>query len=507
MRGRRSGASIVANPVLVGAVTLLVVVVAVFLSYNANQGLPFVPTQQLKVRVPNAFKLVKGNEVREGGFRIGAVSEIAPVRMPDGSTGALLTLKIDKAAGSLPVDTQASIRPKSALGLKFVEVTRGTAEKQLADGATISAGQAALSPEFEDFFAMFKPQTRRDIRVNLTEFANAFAGRGEDLNRTFASLPGLLKSLEPVMRNLSDPETGLARFIDELEDGARVASPVAEQFAQGFADAADTFEALSRDEQALRDTIAKSPETLDVVTDSLEAQRPFLRNFALVSTELRGTAGAIRDSVPAINRALDAGIDVLPRTPQLNADVRDSLGELRDFARAPFTNIGLKALTDTVGTLNPTVRNIGPYITVCNYWNYWWTFLTDHLAQGDETGTIQRVQQKTAPSQKNGLGSFGATGYANGEGSNAIAEAESGDAAFLHTQPYGRAVDEQGNADCETGQRGYPRRLAANAAPNLQVATDPRTPGNQGPTFKGRTRVPAGQTFTAEPETGFRPVR
>ena len=37
------GASIAGNPVLIGAATVLVVIVAVFLSYNANQGLPFVP--------------------------------------------------------------------------------------------------------------------------------------------------------------------------------------------------------------------------------------------------------------------------------------------------------------------------------------------------------------------------------------------------------------------------------------------------------------------------------
>ena len=44
---RRASASIVANPVLVGAVTVLVVVVAVFLAYNANNGLPFVPTREV----------------------------------------------------------------------------------------------------------------------------------------------------------------------------------------------------------------------------------------------------------------------------------------------------------------------------------------------------------------------------------------------------------------------------------------------------------------------------
>ena len=43
MRGGRMG-SIAASPTLVGAVTVLVVVVAVFLAYQANNGLPFVPT-------------------------------------------------------------------------------------------------------------------------------------------------------------------------------------------------------------------------------------------------------------------------------------------------------------------------------------------------------------------------------------------------------------------------------------------------------------------------------
>ena len=53
--------------------TVLVVVVAVFLAYNANSGLPFVPTTQLKVDLANGANLVPGNEVRSGGFRVGVV--------------------------------------------------------------------------------------------------------------------------------------------------------------------------------------------------------------------------------------------------------------------------------------------------------------------------------------------------------------------------------------------------------------------------------------------------
>ena len=60
VRGRSGGAALAASPVLVGAVTVLVTIVAVFLSYNANSGLPFVPTYDLKANLPNAAQLVQG---------------------------------------------------------------------------------------------------------------------------------------------------------------------------------------------------------------------------------------------------------------------------------------------------------------------------------------------------------------------------------------------------------------------------------------------------------------
>ena len=75
MRGRRT-AALTGSPVLVGSITLLVTIVAVFIAYNANAGLPFVPTYDVRVELPNASKLVVGNDVRAGGFRVGAVDEI-----------------------------------------------------------------------------------------------------------------------------------------------------------------------------------------------------------------------------------------------------------------------------------------------------------------------------------------------------------------------------------------------------------------------------------------------
>ena len=92
---RRGSASIAANPVLIGAATMLVVIVAVFLAYNANSGLPFVPTYELKAELPNATSLVAGNEVRVGGTRVGAIDEIEPVRPATAGRGRVITMKLE----------------------------------------------------------------------------------------------------------------------------------------------------------------------------------------------------------------------------------------------------------------------------------------------------------------------------------------------------------------------------------------------------------------------------
>src|SRR5215210_6852771 len=134
---RRGSASIAANPVLIGAATTLVVLVAVFLAYNANSGLPFVPTYQLRADVPDAANLVVGNDVRLGGTRVGTVIAIDPVVHRDGSVAARLTLKLEKTIEPLPVDSRIVVRPRSALGLKYVQLERGTSRRGFRDGATV----------------------------------------------------------------------------------------------------------------------------------------------------------------------------------------------------------------------------------------------------------------------------------------------------------------------------------------------------------------------------------
>ena len=484
MRGRRPP-SVASNPVFVGAVTVLVVVAAVLLAYQANQGLPFVPAFEIKVDTPDAARLVVGNEVREGGFRIGQVTRIEPVR----TGGAQLTLKLDTSAVPIPRDSTIRIRPRSALGLKYVDMLRGTSGTALQEGEVIATRAGAVGPELDDFFSIFDEPTRKNVERNLDYFGSGVAGRGEALNRTLGGLPALLDDLPPVMRTLANPDTRLVRLLDETGDVTRVLAPESGTLARGFTEMADTFEALSRDPRALRETIERSPGTLQVGIDSLPDTRPLLARLAAISDEVQGTAREVRRSVPAINDALAAGTPVLRRLPAFTSDLEGSLRALRDLSRSPTTDITLGGLTDTMRTLNPTLQWAGPHVTVCNYFNYFWTFLADHISDEDATGTVQRVQVKMAPlEQEHGMASVGAQEPANGGEIDPVQHALFGDAAALHDHNSGAAVTGSGEADCESGQRGYP---SASPAASPRSTTSPSTPARRAPRARRSRAAPA----------------
>src|SRR5436853_4628410 len=205
-RGRGT-ASIVASPVLVGAVTTLIVIVSVFLAYNANKGLPFVPTYDISARVPNGSNLVPGNEVRVGGFRVGVVDTIKPAtQVINGKNTpiAVVNMKLDKTVEPIALDTKVIIRSRSALGLKYVQLTPGHAQRTYKAGGTIPLANATLPVEFDDFLNTFDDKTRAASRISLSGYGDALAGRGSDLNSAIHALNPFFTFLTPVMNNLSD---------------------------------------------------------------------------------------------------------------------------------------------------------------------------------------------------------------------------------------------------------------------------------------------------------------
>jgi virulence factor Mce-like protein len=496
-----------ANPVLLGAVTVLVAIVAVFLAYNANSGLPFVPTRQLKVDVPNGTALLPNNQVLAGGYDVGTVSAMKPIRLANGTVGAQVTLQLNTSNGRVPVDSSASINTRALLGLKYVDLHYGHSKKIIPDGGTLPVRQTSVPVQFDDINKMFNARTRPAIKANLVGFGDTLAARGSSLNDTFAALPSLLGHLEPVARYLSAPGTQLTRFLGALNGFFQTLSPVAQTQVRFLADQASTFAAIARSPSDLQSTIRESPPTLAVSTDSLRVQQPFLVDLRRFADYMRPASVSLRGALPQLDPALEAGIRVLPRTPSMNARLKGVLSALKSLARDPGTNMALNGLTQTVGILDPVIRYEGPFVTVCNTWNYFWSELADVVSEGTTFGNAQRALLMFANHQTNNVGSQGATAPANGylntpQDQAAKLTTGGADAEYVHGPTYAAAVDNQGNADCEAGQRGYPLMLNHLDPKQRRFESDAHNPGDQGMNWTGLPHVPKGESFYREPATG-----
>jgi len=445
MRNRSGIQGVASSPVIVGAVTVLVVMVAVFLAYNANNGLPFVSTYNLKARVPNANALVKGNEVRIGGARVGVVKSVVPVQTGDGGVAAELSLSLDKNVQPLPVDSTMIIRPKSPLGLKYVQITPGTSSKGFAAGETIPLSASRPEPvDIDQFFDMFDERTRAAIQRNLAGFGNALAGRGPQINNAFVALRQLVESSQPALGDLVAPSTGFGEFWRALEAFNATLAPVAEQQASMFAALDRTFAAFARVSRPyIQETIAKGPETLDSVTADLPALRPFFRNSERFFAALKPGAKALGETAPTIAGALRAGIPVLNASPTLNAQLPPTADALLAFQRSTGVFNGLDLLIDTNKTLQPAIKFIGPAQTTCNYLTLAFRNLASASSESNGAGGwFNAITFQPAPGANSEAGP--ASAPANGPGLN-----------HLHSNPYPNTASPGQPKECEAGNEQY----------------------------------------------------
>jgi virulence factor Mce-like protein len=393
----RRSTSVAANPVLIGAATTLVVIVAVFLAYNANNGLPFVPTYQVKAQVRDAANLVTGNEVRIGGDRVGLISAIEPVPHRDGRVTAKLTLKLETDVEPLPADSKFLVRPRSAVGLKYLEIVRGTADRGIEDGATVPLRNAEVEPvEIDDFFNMFDERTQRANRANLKIFGTAFAGRGMDLNRAFYELDPLTRNLVPVMRNLADPQTDLGGFFRGLATTASAVAPVAEIQGDLFRNLSTTFDAFAAIARPyLQETIEGGPPALRTAIRVFPFQREFLANSAGLFEDLQPGAEALVTSAPVLADAFTVGARTVRRAEVLNERLERSMRSLERFAGDPQVPLGLQGLNNTVQVLSPTIDNLAAVQTRCNYiallLNNSANLLADHDSSPQPQGSWARL--------------------------------------------------------------------------------------------------------------------
>ena len=339
MSPRRSRAALTASPVLVGAVTVLVTIVAVFLSYNANTGLPVRP--HLRPEGQPAQRVAAGRGLRRAHRRRARGPGREDRRRSgatDGTAYAQITLKLDKEIEPLPADSTVLVRPRSALGLKYLQVAPGSGQAGFKAGATIPIRQATARGRGDRrLLQHVRRQGARWARATRsTAIGTGFAGRGRDLNTAIDELRPLLDDLEPVATNLAGPQTRLDRFFKALADTATEVAPVAEEQASLFVNLDTTFTALASIARPfLQESISEGPPSEEV------AIREFPRAASLPAQQRRvlPRAAARRGHAAALGadpgRRLPGGHRDPAQTPPMNERARGRLRHAGGLLRGP----------------------------------------------------------------------------------------------------------------------------------------------------------------------------
>jgi phospholipid/cholesterol/gamma-HCH transport system substrate-binding protein len=476
---RRPGDTGVAtNPVLVGALTVLVTVVAVFVSYNANSGLPFVPSYEITVRLPDGNGLQNGRDVRMGGARVGVVSGVRAV-VRRGKPFAEAQLKLEDRFGPLRSDSVVSVRPLSPLGLKYLEVQPGRRGRVIADHGTLALSRSKptidLATTLGEFDAGTREVGRQDrggaqaelarrgtglvglgtalagpvaalagVAPASAELGTGLAGRGTNLNRVVENSPQLLAGVERVSRNLADPRTGLHRFVrgaDAVFGELAAARPELGGVLEG---GEITFAALAGQSAALEDTISQLPATETAGTRALAAARPLLADATVFLRDARPGLHVLRPASRQLHVALRDGIPVLRATPPLARRLRAALSEVDKLVRDPATTATLRKLRTASLSAIPLLEYTAPAQINCNYLALFARNSASVVSEGDRSGTwlrflpIQAADEVTAradPAPELHVNTYPHTA-APGQGS----ECEAGKEPFLPGQRIGSGV-------------------------------------------------------------------
>ncbi len=378
-----------ANTTLVGAILLVFGAVALVLSYSANRGLPFVPTYAIEVQVPDAAELVAGSsEVRIGGSRVGIVKEIRAVPPSRGRRAyAVLALRLAEGEAGLPVDSRVEVRPRSILGAKFVDLTRGRSRRTVPADGTLPLRQADTGVGIDEAFKVFEPKTRRALQRSVVNLGNGVAGRGAAFNDTIGALGALVPPLQRTLRTLAAPGTRLGRAVVAADRASAVLAPVGPELAAILDDGATTLAALDAARPQLDRAIADTPPTLRAGTAAARVARPVLDDGTALFAALRPGLEEAPAASRALRGALVTGTPVLRRVPLLTDRLDGAVTVLRRVAEQPSTLGAVQRLSDAIASARTTLEVVAPAQLTCNTLAIFFRNIGDVVSEGDAAGS------------------------------------------------------------------------------------------------------------------------
>ncbi|KRB80126.1 hypothetical protein ASE01_01075 [Nocardioides sp. Root190] len=292
----------------------------------------------------SASPLIEGNDVKVSGVTVGKVESI---EVRDGK--ALVGMSLDDSALPLHDDAQATIRPLSLLGERFVELDRGTPDAPvLASGGSIPVENTSSAVDIDQVLNALDEPTGQALAALLTSVGNGMSGRGDKVDGAIKALKPALQDTDKLVKVLDGQRKVLAEMVTELQPVVSAVGTENGKKLDRLLDATDGLLSSTAAKQAELDatlvalpgTLSSGQSTLKALRGAAAATTPTLANLRPttdvlieLSKELSAFAAvgepAMADLEPVLQRARTLLKAAGPLAQSLNKSSPDVLGAAR----------------------------------------------------------------------------------------------------------------------------------------------------------------------------------
>ncbi len=250
--------------------------------------------KEYKAEFVDATGVVKGDDIRIAGVKVGSVSDVEVIDR----TRALVSFEVEDDS---PVTgaTNAEIRFRNLVGQRYITLTRGIGDTQpLQEGSTIPVEKTSpaldLTVLFNGFKPLFQALSPSDLNKLSFEVIQVFQGEGGTLESLLSHTASVTQTLASRDQVIGDLIENLNEVLDHIGDRDDQLTELIKSF-QVF------IGGLKDDRQAILGSLdqisALSVQTADLVDGIRE---PFVDDIR----ELRETAGNLDENKAELDRAL-----------------------------------------------------------------------------------------------------------------------------------------------------------------------------------------------------------
>lgn len=257
-------------------------------------NLSFGATEKFEAVFSDATGVVKGDDVRVAGVKVGSVTDVKVYNRTD----ALVSFKVDDGT-PLTKSTEATIRYRNLVGQRYIALTQGVGEsgdQPTSQKIPLSRTRPALdlSVLFNGFKPLFQALSPTDVNKLAYELIQVFQGEG-------GTLQGLLQRTASVTNTLADRDDVIGALITNLNQTMVTLGSRDEQLSSLLVQLRQFVGGLSQDREAILGSLdqisALAVQTADLVTGI----RPGLTEDI---KQLKTVAGTIHRNRAEVNRAL-----------------------------------------------------------------------------------------------------------------------------------------------------------------------------------------------------------